>query len=89
KERPENSVTFVGVLPFGSSNILSSLFQEKQVALPLSPCFPSAYLVAQRAWQKWQQSFQSDDPVSLTPLYVLPSSAESHLGITVSLRSGD
>ncbi len=87
RERPEDFIAFVGVLPPGSSNILSSLLQEKRVLLPLSPCFPSAHLVAQKAWQKWQQSFQSDDPISLTPLYVLPSSAESHLGITVSLRS--
>ncbi|MCX7967582.1 MAG: tRNA (adenosine(37)-N6)-threonylcarbamoyltransferase complex dimerization subunit type 1 TsaB [Armatimonadetes bacterium] len=86
--RPEDSIVFVGTLPPGAISALSDLRREKQVALPLLPSIPSASLVALRAWQKWEQSFQSDDPVSLVPVYVLPSSAESRFGITVSMRDG-
>lgn len=87
RTRPESFMTFVGTLPPGAANVLSDLQQAKQIALPLLPSFPSASLVAQRAWQKWQQSPQPDDPISLMPVYVLPSSAESRFGITVSMRS--
>ncbi len=86
KNRSESFITFVGTLPPGAVNVLSDLQRAKQIALPLLPSLPCASLVAQRAWQKWQQSPQSDDPISLTPIYVLPSSAESRFGITVSMR---
>lgn len=85
--RQENCVVFVGVLPPGAKNLLSDLQRKKQLALPLTPILPSAFLVAQRAWERWQQNPQSDDPITLSPHYVLPSSAESRFGIVVSLGS--
>jgi len=89
RDRPENSITLVGVLPPGAVNVLSGLRREKRIAPPLSPCFPTASLVAQRAWQRWEQNLQPDDPISLIPVYVLPSSAESRFGIVVSMRDKD
>lgn len=88
KARPESFIAFVGTMPHGAVNALSDLRHEKQVALPLLPFSPSASLVAQRAWQRWQQNQKSDDPISLSPVYVLPSSAESRIGITVSMKNG-
>lgn len=86
KARPESFIVLVGAMPSGAVNVLADLKCEKQIALPLSPSLPSASLVAQRAWQRWQQNPKSDDPVSLSPIYVLPSSAESRFGITVSMH---
>jgi len=86
KARPETHIVFSGVLPPGALNSLTGLCREKRVALPLTPCFPSASLVAWRAWERWLQCPKSDDPVALKPHYVLPSSAEARFGIVVSLR---
>ena len=84
--REETRIVFVGVLPPEASKLVSGLNREKQIAFPLTPCFPSASLIALKAWERWQQNPLSDDPITLSPHYVLPSSAESRFGITVSLR---
>jgi tRNA threonylcarbamoyladenosine biosynthesis protein TsaB len=86
RARPEAHVVFAGVLPPGAANSLMGLCREKRIALPLTPCFPSASLVAWKAWERWLQHPESDDPVALKPYYVLPSSAEVRFGITVSLK---
>ncbi len=86
KARPETHIIFSGVLPPGAANSLTGLCSEKRVALPLTPCFPSASLVAWKAWERWLQCPKSDDPTTLKPHYVLPSSAEVRFGITVSLK---
>jgi len=86
RARPETQIVFAGVLPPGAASSLRGLYREKRVALPLTPCFPSASLVAWRAWERWLQCPKSDDPVALKPHYVLPSSAEARFGIVVSLR---
>jgi tRNA threonylcarbamoyladenosine biosynthesis protein TsaB len=83
---PEAHVVFAGVLPPGAASSLMGLCREKRIALPLTPCFPSASLVAWKAWERWLQHPESDDPVALKPHYVLPSSAEVRFGITVSLK---
>ena len=84
--REETRIVFVGVLPPMASSPASGLNREKQIAFPLTPCFPSASLIALKAWERWQQNPLSDDPITLSPHYVLPSSAESRFGITVSLK---
>jgi len=84
--REENRIVFVGVLPPGASSLVSELNRGKQVALPLAPHLPSASLIAQKAWERWQRNPKSDNPITLAPHYVLPSSAETRFGITVSLR---
>ncbi|MFA0748138.1 MAG: hypothetical protein EORIYHIE_002007 [Candidatus Fervidibacter sp.] len=86
RARPEAHVVFAGVLPLGAASSLMGLCREKRIALPLTPCFPSASLVAWKAWERWLQHPESDDPVALKPHYVLPSSAEVRFGITVSLK---
>jgi tRNA threonylcarbamoyladenosine biosynthesis protein TsaB len=86
RARPEAHVVFAGVLPLGAASSLIGLCREKRIALPLTPCFPSASLVAWKAWERWLQHPESDDPVALKPHYVLPSSAEVRFGITVSLK---
>lgn len=86
RTRAETHIVFVGILPPGATSLLIDLKREKQIALPLTPCFPSASLIAQKAWEVWQRRQKPDDPITLTPHYVLPSSAESRLGIRVSLR---
>lgn len=86
KARPEVHIIFAGVLPPGAKSSLTELCCEKRIALPLTPCFPSASLVAWKAWERWLQHPESDDPVALKPHYVLPSSAEARFGIVVSLR---
>jgi tRNA threonylcarbamoyladenosine biosynthesis protein TsaB len=86
RARPEAYVVFAGVLPPGAASSLMGLCREKRIALPLTPCFPSASLVAWKAWERWLQHPESDDPVALKPHYVLPSSAEVRFGITVSLK---
>jgi len=86
RARPEAHVVFAGVLPLGAASSLIGLCREKRIALPLTPCFPSASLVAWKAWERWLQHPESDDPVALKPHYVLPSSAEARFGITVSLK---
>ena len=86
RARPEAHVVFAGVLPLGAASSLIGLCREKRIALPLTPCFPSASLVAWKAWERWLQHPESDDPVALKPHYVLPSIAEVRFGITVSLK---
>jgi tRNA threonylcarbamoyladenosine biosynthesis protein TsaB len=86
KTRPEAHIVFAGALPPGAASSLAELCREKRVALPLTPSFPSASLVAWKAWERWLQRPESDDPIMLKPNYVLPSSAEVRFGITVSLK---
>ncbi len=81
--RPETRFVFVGRLPPGAEQVLRKMERRKPVAIAAVPCFPTAHLVAERAWQQWLQNPQSDDPVKLLPVYVLPSSAEEKLGITL------
>ncbi len=87
QERREPVITFTGVLPVGAKAMLSSLRAVKTVALPLTPQLPRATLVAQAAWRRWHRHPQPDDPIHLSPRYVLPSSAEERIGVRVSLRA--
>ncbi len=89
RKRSEEQIVFVGNLPTGAKNVLADLKAEKRLLLPLKPQFPSASSLAQRAWKIWCERQKSDDPITLSPLYVLPSSAESRLGISVSFLQTD
>ncbi len=82
--RSETRFVFVGPLPPGAEQVLREMERRKSVAIAAVPCFPTAHLVAERAWQRWLQNPQSDDPVKVLPIYVLPSGAEEKLGIRLS-----
>ncbi len=84
--RLEKTIILVGTLPKGAKIVLDNWDDEKKLLLPLTPHLPSASFVAQRAWQIWQEQQKSDDPITLLPIYVLPSYAESRFGISVSIR---
>ncbi|MCS7192317.1 MAG: tRNA (adenosine(37)-N6)-threonylcarbamoyltransferase complex dimerization subunit type 1 TsaB [Armatimonadetes bacterium] len=85
-ERNEERIVLVGTLPHGAKNVLAGWSDKEKLLLPLTPQLPSASALAQRAWQIWLERQKSDDPVILSPVYVLPSSAENRFGITVSVR---
>ncbi len=89
QERPETNIVVVGVLPSGARQILMKRLLGKRIALPLTPLFPSAQLVAQVAWRRWHRTLKPDDPVRLVPIYVLPSSAEERMGMTVAELLGN
>lgn len=86
RERNEERIVLIGTLPSGAKNLLANWSDKKELLSPLTHHLPSASTVAQRAWQIWLERQESDDPISLSPLYVLPSSAEMRFGLTVSFK---
>lgn len=81
--RSETTVIFSGVLPVGGLELLEELRKRKTVILPIIPQRPTASLIARWGWQRWQRNPQSDDPLTVLPVYVLPSSAEERTGIRI------
>ncbi|MFA4016090.1 MAG: hypothetical protein RUDDFDWM_001191 [Candidatus Fervidibacterota bacterium] len=66
------------------NEILSHLSLAKRGFLNIVYVVPTAYGVAQLAYQRWRKLGRGDDIFQLKPLYVLPSQAEERFRIRIT-----